>query len=465
MQTVVNWRRLGKTACAGAIFACTALALPSSSALAYSIFNFYVSNIDSKPVTITLRAGNCYNGSMPDGERTKLPPGGFMVITVKRDQGSNCDGEAGVFNLEFDPPDADGRKTARFEFSNDGGMWLGNIANKYPGTLSPRNQVGNYVYTTVPSVVTPAVTPIGKAKGYWSFVGQGLVDQTVKYEVTNQTSTDKTVSNETKQSIAAALEAGVEAGPFSVKATLTATEERTVGHSMSIGLMNSITQSTEIKIAMTNTEMNEANVFAIWQWVAEVPMSDGSRMLIKTSMITGTPDANPPTYLPGSPEDIASLKPRSEKNLPVPASVSTLGAVSPAVAPPAVAPPAATVPRIANVLNGTYAYGAADERPTNFRLTLSAINATNTTFTGVIQENPSGFGVAASDGFLWADVVGSVLSVGGKTMVRFQKQYKFFSSPVVTCECQMDPTTGNLAGVWSNAPGVVGGNVGLAPAK
>ena len=74
-KTIVNWRRFGKTACAGAIVAWTVLALTSNSALAANrIFNFYVHNIDSKPVTVTLTTGNCYEGNMPNGEVTKVAP-------------------------------------------------------------------------------------------------------------------------------------------------------------------------------------------------------------------------------------------------------------------------------------------------------------------------------------------------------------------------------------------------------
>ena len=225
-------------------------------------------------------------------------------------------------------------------------------------------------------------------------------------------------------------------------------------------------------------------------------MSDGTKTdtyRVESDIITGTQDLNQPPYLPGSPEHLVSL--RKDKKLPVTGSVNPfvnpVASFSPATAPPAAAVPAAAVPaaavpaaavqpaatvqsaalpasavpRIANVLNGTYAYGAANEKPVHFRLTLTGMTATNTTFTGIIEEAYSGFGIPANDGHLYADVGGSVLTVGGKTMVRFQKRFRFFAQDDVTFQCEMDPATGIISGAWGTTAGVFHGNVTLQPQK
>jgi len=53
-------------------------------------------------------------------------------------------------------------------------------------------------------------------------------------------------------------------------------------------------------------DTNALNIFTVWRWVAVNTMSDGSTVIINSRKYTCRPNAEPPTYLPGSPEDIQS---------------------------------------------------------------------------------------------------------------------------------------------------------------
>ena len=270
------------------------------------IFNFFIQNIDSAPVTIRLEAGGCYEGDVPNGEIWEnVPPQGKVKILLARIQGHGCDGEAGGFYLIFSPKVGVKERVA-FNFDNSGSLWIVPIANQYPGILGPKAGPSDqsYTYTTF---ARPKLTA-SKPQGSWEHFCGGICDRMIKNEITNQTTKESTITEETKSSISVALEAGLEFGAGSASTTVTASLEKTIGKSMSNGVMNSSTTGDEQRVAITLEQSETYNIHAVWRWVAKTTLSNGQSYVVKTNQYTCTPDGNEPTYLPGSKEDIRTCR-------------------------------------------------------------------------------------------------------------------------------------------------------------
>ncbi len=285
------------------------LGIAANQAAAQSrIFNFFIQNIDSAPVTVTLDAswaGTCYEGNPSSGEIFEnVPPQGKVKIVLARVQGNGCDGKAGSFQLTFSPK-VGVKEKALFNFDNSGSLWVVPTANQYPGNLGPKGGPSDqsYTYTTF---ARPKVTA-GKPQGSWEFLCQGVCNEEYSNQITNQTTKDTTISEETKTAVSVALEAGVEfEGVGSAKTTVTASLEKSVGRSMSTGVLNSSTTTRTKRVIYTPEQMNTLNIFAVWQWVAKTKLSNSQMILVKSDKITCTPDGNEPTYLPGSKEDVGA---------------------------------------------------------------------------------------------------------------------------------------------------------------
>lgn len=316
----------------------------NTAAAASRIFNFHLHNIDSRPVTFTIvpiSPGNehCYQGTPGIGQVFEnVAPGQRVTITLARVQGHGCDGRGGRFGIEFTPGVGTHYKTQLFEFDNGGSLWLTSAPNSYPGRLSAKARDESYTYTTV---ATPKVTA-GKAIGRWEHLCQGYCNHTVSKEITNSTTREKTQSRETTNAISVSLQAGVEFPGGSAGVTVTGSEERRIGQSMSDSITRGETNTRGQNIVFTPEQLRDFGIFAVWQWVASTQMSTGEVIIVSTDKITCTADGRAPAYLPGAREDIAACR----GGLAAPPASQAAPAAPPQAAPavaqrpvPGIAPP------------------------------------------------------------------------------------------------------------------------------
>jgi len=130
----------------------------------------------------------------------------------------------------------------------------------------------------------------------------------VSKEITNTTTNEKSQSRETTQAISIALEGGVDFPGGAAKTTMTASQEKKVGHSMSQSISRGETNTKGKTIIFTPEQMRDLGIFSVWQWVASTQMSTGSQIIVTTDKISCSADGNPPTYLPGAREDIEACR-------------------------------------------------------------------------------------------------------------------------------------------------------------
>lgn len=273
----------------------------ANQAVARPGINFYIHNIDFAPVTITFESGGCMYGNIPNGEIWENAPQGNVHLVLHRDQGSACDGEGGHFQLTFSPKIGI-KAVEAFIFSNDGALWVTPIANHYPGNLV-FNSDGSYTYTTVAREQLIASKP----QGSWDKLCAGNCNEQYSEQITNETGTETTVSEETKSAISVALEAGIEfEGVGSAKTTVTASLEKSIGKSMSNRVMRSESKTKVKNVVYTPEQMSTFNIHAVWQWIAKTKLSNGQSYILRTEEITCTPDGIEPSYLPGSKEHIGA---------------------------------------------------------------------------------------------------------------------------------------------------------------
>jgi hypothetical protein len=294
----------------------------STAEAANRIFNLHLYNADYKPVTFTIMKGgsNCYEGTPGLGEIfSNIAPGQSATITIARVQGHGCDGKNGQFGIEFDPG-VGHRNIQYFAYSNDGGLWLHPTTNAYPGKLSPKGSYPrnvqltgvharfpnseSYTYSTFARPKPVAGRPVGE----WQLICQGYCNETVTKEISNSTTREKSQSSETTEAVSIALEAGLDfPGGGSAKTTMTASQEKKVGQSMSESISRGETNTKGKNVVITATDMRDLGIFGVWQWIAKTSVRTGAQVeqiVVTTDKLTCTADASPPTYLPGAPQDI-----------------------------------------------------------------------------------------------------------------------------------------------------------------
>ncbi len=270
-------------------------------------FPLYLKNDGTEAVRVTLLTEdhNCYEGQPALGEVMDVQPGKPYKMILSRVQGHGCNGRQGEFTLEFNPaPDSKNRR--HFDFSNDDGLGLtGNRPNNYPGVLSGKNPAdGSYTYTLY---VPPKVTA-GQAAGSWKKICQQICNNSEAMSRSITKTTETTQSREVINAVAISLEAGVKIEGMGAKTSVTQSEEKRIGHSMSVAVANGEISTDTRNYVFSPEQMKSLNIFAVWQWVATTPLSDGSIFTIGGKELTCTPDDQPPTYLPGSPQDLKACR-------------------------------------------------------------------------------------------------------------------------------------------------------------
>jgi hypothetical protein len=270
-------------------------------------FPLILKNPDTRTVRVTLQTddSNCYEGSPPLGEVMELPPGGQYRMNLSRVQGHGCNGRQGEFTLQFNPAPPN-RSQQHFDFSNDDSLNLtGGRPNVYPGTLSGKNPGDrSYTYT----LYKPAAIIAGKAVGSWRNVCQQICNNSTAISKSITKTTERTESEDVTRAVSVSLEAGVEFEGMSASTSVTMSEEKRIGRSMSQSLARGETFSDTRNYVFTPEQMRDFNIFAVWQWVARTTLSDGSTFTVGSNEVTCTRDARPPTYLPGSPEDLKACR-------------------------------------------------------------------------------------------------------------------------------------------------------------
>lgn len=241
------------------------------------------------------------------GNRFVVEPGGSVILGFNHDPASRCDGQPADFSVRVgtDP------HLVYFRSFENGKVALNSY---YPDTPYEGSEVtadgigrsegGRFRWGTQSSPLTA-----GRPVGSWERFCQQFCDVTLKEELLNTKTQTSGQSSETKKALSVALEGGLSfPGGSSAKATVTATEENTVGRTMSRELSNATMSGQERKVLISLEQMEERNLFAVWQWVVTSSLSDGGVATLKTVKYTCTPAAEAPTYLPGSPEDVRACR-------------------------------------------------------------------------------------------------------------------------------------------------------------
>lgn len=272
------------------------------------IFPLYIENAGIAPVTATLSTENynCYEGTPPLGQVFHISPGQKAMVTIARVQGHGCNGRQGEFEIEFSP-DAGGYKIQHFDFDNDGHIELSSgRANVYPGTLSGKNpKDGSYTYSTPKQVEITA----GPAIGSWTLVCQSICNRSISYSIVNTDSTTKTQSQSLRESIKSSLEGSLTMeGVGGVKIGMQTEKEKQVGEQMAQMLEHSESNTDTLNYTFSPEQMKSLGVFAVWQWIATIKLSDNSYSIVKSNKFTCTPDGNKPDYLPGSAGDVKACR-------------------------------------------------------------------------------------------------------------------------------------------------------------
>jgi hypothetical protein len=147
-----------------------------------------------------------------------------------------------------------------------------------------------------------AITAL-KSVGHWNVICEAICNYRSIHPVATTLTTTKTYTNEERNSIASSLESKLEfEGIGSIKGKITTESARTIGKQMSNSFEHGETFSDADNYVFTPEQMRDLKVYAIWQWVADISMSDGSLATIRSRFFTCTPDGNRPQYLPGAPE-------------------------------------------------------------------------------------------------------------------------------------------------------------------
>jgi hypothetical protein len=287
------------------IFSVLAIITAFSSVQLSAQIHLHIQNVDSQPVTVELLNDNfnCYEGPVSLGQIWEnLATGASVTMDLYRVHGHGCDGRQGEFELKF-TPGAGIYTTQHFDFDNDGHLELSSgHPNQYPGQLR-MNASADYTYSTYKR---PAVTA-GHAIGRWDELCEQICNYSIQDAVSTSNTKTNTYSEEEKHAIEASLETGVEVeGVGSAKSTISATWEKDSGKSMSEAFARGETWTDTRTYSYTPEQMAQFHVFAVWQWIAETHLSNGTVATVRSPHITCTPDAVPPAYVPGSPEELTA---------------------------------------------------------------------------------------------------------------------------------------------------------------
>lgn len=273
-------------------------------------FYLHIKNIDSSPVKITLKDPDaCYKGEAV-GTIHHIQPGTTSPgIFIQRERGHGCDGAFGRICIAFDPPV--GEKSDRcFVFTNDGGLSEFAEAghpNPYPGKLQPRNSTnGSYTYETYKH---PDVKPSSKMVARWEKICQQVCNKSFTHTESQEVTNAKSVTEEDRKSMSLSVATGISppaTGGGHASVTWTGGIEQSTSKSISNSISHGEIYSTTNHHVLALKEMQEYNIFALWRFVADTKLLNGTLITISTDEYTCTSDANTPKYLPGSREDVGA---------------------------------------------------------------------------------------------------------------------------------------------------------------
>ena len=258
------------------------------------IFQFSIHNPDTDPnseLKVTLTAGSCYEGTMPNGQNYYIKGGQTLLLgDVARVQGNGCDGEQGYFTLTFSPNPRE-QSQVNFHFSNDGGMATYG-ANQYPGVLNPK--VGNgYTYT---SYEWPKAS---KVVGRWKWVCGNVCNESVTESFSLSEGTEENKSTQVTNAVSASLTMGV----GYAEGTVSASHEKSMTDEFTRIVNSTKSVATTKNLVFKQDELRDLGIHAIWQWIGETKYQ-GSPYTISTSIMTCTSGTDAPTY---GPFDVASV--------------------------------------------------------------------------------------------------------------------------------------------------------------
>jgi hypothetical protein len=252
------------------------------------IFQFSIHNPDTDPnseLKVTLTAGSCYEGSMPDGQNYYIKGGQTLLLgDVARVQGNGCDGKQGYFTLTLSPNPRE-QSQVNFHFSNDGGMATYG-ANQYPGVLNPK--VGNgYTYT---SYEWPKAS---KVVGRWNLVCAGWCDKEIKEGFSLTNSSEQTNSSQVTNAVSVALKGGTDF----VSVESNASYEKTLTDTFTRIVSGTNTSEITTRNILSPEQMKSLGIHSMWQWVGD-SQYEGASYTIATTITTCTSSPSPPTYGP-----------------------------------------------------------------------------------------------------------------------------------------------------------------------
>ncbi len=126
-------------------------------------------------------------------------------------------------------------------------------------------------------------------------------------EVTTQITKESSHSQETTNAVSVALSLGVEFGGTSASTSVTSSQEKTIGQSMSESFSRGETDTDTSSYSFSPTQQESFNIKAVWQWVAKTTIkSTGEQVLIRSNSYACTSVGDAPTSLPDSNEALNS---------------------------------------------------------------------------------------------------------------------------------------------------------------
>ena len=93
-----------------------------------------------------------------------------------------------------------------------------------------------------------------------------------------------------------------------VKGSFQTSEEKEVGQEMAEMVERSENNTDTLNFSFTPEQMKSLGVFAVWQWIATMKLSDDSYSTVKSNKFTCTPGESAPDYLPGSAQDVKACR-------------------------------------------------------------------------------------------------------------------------------------------------------------